>query len=85
MGSPCTRRAWSGSMMGRFGCGTQVWRSETPTSHTGSARRDSPASSRPLLRARVLGQTRNGVSSIRGFSVAGFFEQVTGNEPEARG
>ena len=43
MGSPCTRRAWSGSMMGRFGCGTQVWRSETPISHTGSARRDSQA------------------------------------------
>jgi hypothetical protein len=64
MGSRCTRRAWSGSMMGRFGCGAQVWRSETQTSHTGSARRDSPAPESTCVRARVLGQIRNGVSSI---------------------
>ena len=52
MDSPRTRRAWSGSMMARFGCGTQVSPSETPTSRTESAQRDSPAPSR-LAAARA--------------------------------
>src|SRR6266511_2655485 len=42
--------------MARFGCGTQVSRSETPTSLTGSAQRDPSAPSRHALAARVLGR-----------------------------
>src|SRR6266540_6599072 len=41
--------------MARFGCGTQVSRSETPTSLTGSARRDPSAPSGPALAARRPG------------------------------
>ena len=68
-GLTCTRRAWSGSMMARFGCGTQVSRSETPTSHTGSARRDSPAPSRPRYGPASSGSRGTAYRPYEGFSV----------------
>src|SRR6266511_4274742 len=82
MGSPCTRRAWSGSMMARFECGTQVSRSETPTSHTGSARRDSPAPSRPAPRSRPRADTERRIVHVRVQHCA-FLREFPRNTPEA--
>jgi CspA family cold shock protein len=76
MGSPCTRRAWSGSMMARFGCGTQVSRSETPTSYTGSARRDSPVPSRPRYGPASSGSRG---TAYRPYEGSAF---LSGKEPE---
>lgn len=84
MGSPCTRRAWSGSMMALFGCGTQVSRSGIPTSRPGSARRDSPAPSRPRYPASSV---RHGTAyrSHEGSALrVSSSSSLTGNKPKAQ-
>ena len=85
MGSPRTRRAWSGSMMALFGCGTRVSRSETPTSRTGSARRDSPAPSWP--RYWPASSVRHGKAyrSYEGSALrVSSSSSLTGNKPKAQ-